>query len=214
MCLDECFPNLSAKDSSELVNIRKIIVDKFEYNSSVFGFPDNADIIGYFQSEKYFKDFRDSLLKEFEFKQEINAEAEKIKNKFQNPLITVHLRLGDYRHLENKHPICSKEYYLNALEQLPKDTTILAFSDEPNLAKETFDLLNRKYELINSNSQYIDMCLMSKCQYHVLANSSFSWWGSWLSNSIKTIAPKNWFGLDKDMPKDWSDIYCKDWVII
>jgi hypothetical protein len=55
---------------------------------------------------------------------------------------------------------------------------------------------------------------MSLCDYHVIANSSFSWWGAWLGESKKVIAPSQWFGESPDMPKNWSDIYCKDWIII
>jgi hypothetical protein len=52
------------------------------------------------------------------------------------------------------------------------------------------------------------------CNYHVIANSSYSWWGAWLSESKKVIAPYNWFGEDDVMPKNWSDIYCKEWMVI
>jgi hypothetical protein len=55
---------------------------------------------------------------------------------------------------------------------------------------------------------------MTLCDYHVIANSSFSWWGAWLGESKKVIAPSQWFGESHDMPKNWSDIYCKDWIII
>jgi len=58
------------------------------------------------------------------------------------------------------------------------------------------------------------MCLMTMCDYHIIANSSFSWWGAWLSESKKVIAPSQWFGAAQGMPKNWSDIYCKDWIIL
>jgi hypothetical protein len=122
--------------------------------------------------------------------------------------------LGDYTNLQDKHPICKKEYYDEALNNLPDDLCIFVFSDNPNQAENIFSSLKRKMVFPETNDKYIDMCLMSLCDYHIIANSSFSWWGSWLSNSKKTIAPSEWFGASPDMPKDWRDIYCNGWKVI
>jgi hypothetical protein len=54
---------------------------------------------------------------------------------------------------------------------------------------------------------------MSFCDYHIIANSSFSWWGSWLSNSKKTIAPKKWFSGELKV-KDTVDLYLPNWEIL
>ena len=48
--------------------------------------------------------------------------------------------------------------------------------------------------IAEGNSTDCDLCLMSLCKYHIIANSSYSWWGAWLAKSEKVIAPKNWFG--------------------
>ena len=58
------------------------------------------------------------------------------------------------------------------------------------------------------------MCTMSLCEHHVIANSSFSWWGAWLSPAKKVYSPARWFGDSPNVPKNWSDIYCKGWKII
>lgn len=213
-CLDEAFKNLSAKDSSGTIQSNQAREHNFTYNAGIFGIKDNTDIIGYFQSEKYFKDYRNDLLKEFEFKDDIKEKAYDIRNITKEPVISMHLRLGDYKNLAGKHPICNVDYYKNALKKLPEDHLIIAFSDEPNIAKEIFDLLGRKYFITETNDQYVDMCLMTLCDYHIIANSSFSWWGAWLSNTKKVIAPSEWFGNSPDMPKNWSDIYCKGWEAI
>ena len=73
--------------------------------------------------------------------------------------------------------------------------------------------LNPRFKFIKSNNIQIDLCLMTMCNYHVIANSSFSWWGSWLANSEKTIAPKNWFGGDC-INHNTQDLYLSDWIII
>jgi hypothetical protein len=55
---------------------------------------------------------------------------------------------------------------------------------------------------------------MNMCDYHIIANSSFSWWGAWLANSKQVIAPKKWFGEDHEMPKIWDSIYCENWITV
>ena len=213
-CLNECFPNLSAKDSSNVIPRHRAQEREFTYNAGIFGIPDHTDITGYFQSEKYFKDYRSDLFNEFDFNQEIKSKATDIRSITKEPVISVHLRLGDYKDLADRHPICPIEYYKEALKELPEDMLIIAFSDEPALAKNVFDSLNRKYFITESKNQFIDMCTMSMCNYHVIANSSFSWWGAWLSNGKKVVAPATWFGNSPDMPKNWSDIYCKEWKVV
>ena len=60
------------------------------------------------------------------------------------------------------------------------------------------------------NETSVDLCLMSMCHYHIIANSSMSWWGSYPSNSRRTVAPKNWFSVDQNM--DTSDKYLDKWI--
>jgi hypothetical protein len=213
-CLPECFPNLSAKDSSQIKNLLTAEERQFTYNAGIFGISDNTDISGYFQSEKYFIDYREHLLNEYSFKKEIYEKAFDMRSLTKNKAISIHLRLGDYIHLQDSHPICSIDYYKEALEQLPDDLLIYIFSDDVQKATQFFNFINRKVVFTESNDKYIDMCLMSLCDYHIIANSSFSWWGAWLSNSKKTIAPARWFGLSSNAPKNWSDIYCRDWIVI
>jgi hypothetical protein len=213
-CLPECFPNLSAKDSSKIKNVNNAQERQFTYNAGIFGIPDNTDILGYFQSEKYFVDYREQLLHEYSFKQEIYQKAADMRALSRNKAISIHLRLGDYVNQQQNHPVCSIEYYEEALKQVPDDLLIYVFSDDVEKATEFFKFINRKVVFTESNDKYIDMCLMSMCDYHIIANSSFSWWGSWLSNSKKTIAPAKWFGDSPNVPKNWSDIYCKGWTVI
>jgi hypothetical protein len=121
--------------------------------------------------------------------------------------------VGDYKILSQNHPICSFDYYQQALELLPKDIPVFVFSDEPVNAMYMLSGLNRN---INSHptDHFTELCLMSMCDYHIIANSSFSWWGSWLSSSNQTIAPAKWFGEAPNMPQNWSDIYAENWKIL
>jgi hypothetical protein len=212
--LPNCFSNLSAKDSSNIIPLYNATERNFTYNAGIFGISDNTDICGYFQSEKYFVDYREQLLKEFTFNDIIYKQALDMRSLTRLPTISIHLRLGDYVNLPNSHPVCSLDYYVEALALLPDDLLIYVFSDNIPEATEFFKFLNRKVVFTETHDKYIDMCLMSMCKYHIIANSSFSWWGSWLSDSKKTIAPSKWFGSSPDMPRNWSDIYCKNWIII
>lgn len=212
-CLDQVFSNLSAKDCSNILPYSQVHESGFNYDSSIFNISDGVDIVGYFQSEKYFKEYREDILKEFSFNLNYKKEASNIRSLITDPVISVHMRFGDYKFLSDRHPICPVDYYRSALELLPKDLIIFAFSDEPELADSILNPLNRK-RLFNNTNQFTEMCLMTMCDYHIIANSSYSWWGSWLSNSKKTIAPSKWFGPSSDMPQDWSDIYCTEWELI
>jgi hypothetical protein len=213
-CLDEVFDKLEADESSGHPIQYRIAEPKFGYNPGLFGIPDHSDIIGYFQTEKYFKDYRNNLLKQFSFKQEIYDRARDIRSLTREPVISIHLRLGDYVGQQHNHPVCSEEYYTEALRLLPDDMMLFVFSDEPKKAEERFSKLNKKMVIPDNTDKYVDMCLMSLCDYHIIANSSFSWWGAWLSESKKTIAPAQWFGSGEGMPKDWRDIYCEGWDVI
>jgi len=213
-CLNEAFDKLSAENSDGHHIQYRISEPKFGYNPGLFGIPDHTDLIGYFQTEKYFVDYRDDILKEFSFKNEIKEKAIDIRSLTKDPVISLHIRLGDYSNLTEQHPICTEEYYKEAIDNLPKDLLFFVFSDDVDEAKNIFNKFNIKTVYPETNYKYIDMCIMSLCDYHIIANSSFSWWGSWLSNSKKTIAPSRWFGSAPEMPKNWSDIYCKDWIIL
>jgi hypothetical protein len=213
-CLPDCFPNLSAKDSSSVRPRYTAMERNFEYNPGIFGVQDNTDIVGYFQSEKYFVDYKNDLLKEFEFNEEIKKAANDIRSLSKKEAISVHLRLGDYVHQQQNHPVCTIDYYVEALNQLPDDLMVFAFSDDNEKAKDLFTSLGRKVVIADTQNKFIDMCTMTMCEYHVIANSSFSWWGAWLSPMKKVYAPARWFGSSPNVPKNWSDIYCKDWIVI
>lgn len=214
LSLDEAFGNLSAKDSSKYLPVHAVNESQFTFNAGIFGIPDSTDIRGYFQSEKYFKDYRNNLLHEFKFKDHILEKATNIRSVTKEPVISLHIRFGDYKGLVNKHPIMTREYYESALDVLPKDLLLVIFSDEPTEAENVFSSIGRPYFLPEAEDQYTNMCTMTLCNYHVIANSSYSWWGAWLSESKKVVAPYNWFGDDPAMPKNWTDIYCSEWKVI
>lgn len=187
----------------------------FDYDCNIWNIPDGCDVRGYFQTEKYFKKYKKELLSsELIFKSNITQIVKNLLDGNDGELISIHVRLGDYTHLKDSHPPCSKEYYEEALSLLPKDANIILFSDDYSNALNLMNSFGINVMLTGTADKFIDLCIMSKCNYHIIANSSFSWWGSWLSNSKKTIAPKQWFGRDPAKPKIWNDIYCDEWTVI
>ena len=84
----------------------------------------------------------------------------------------------------------------------------IMFSDDPEWCHEQDFFAGDRFLVSDSGDNITDMCLMSMCQYHIMANSTYSWWGAWLSNSKDVIAPKLWFGPDGQDPKD---VYVDRW---
>jgi hypothetical protein len=207
--LNECF---QIPETLSNQNYQSINEKKFEFDQDFFdNCPDNVDIIGYFQSEKYFKHIEQEIRQDFTFYDIIyNKCAHYRKYNFSNSeLISLHIRRTDYI-TDTNFECLPIEYYFNALELLPS-TNVMVFSDDPNWCKSHFN--NQRFTISLSKDPYIDLCLMSMCDYHIIANSSYSWWGSWLSKSKKTIAPRNWFCGEFS---NWNtkDLYLSDWTVL
>jgi hypothetical protein len=162
----------------------------------------NLYLDGYFQSEKYFKPIRQQLLNEFEFP-EFDPYNEDLKQQIikSRNSVSIHVRRGDYIKSErilNVHGVLNYSYYQKAIDILNAVFTGLdffIFSDDMKWAKETFKEYNTQFFDHNKgNESWKDMALMSYCKHHIIANSSFSWWGAWLSkNTGYTFAPSRWF---------------------
>jgi len=165
--------------------------------------------VGYFQSEKYFKHRRDEILELFRSDDSFIDEINKYKNLFGN--ISLHVRRNDYVKLyPNIHPPQTIEYYQKALELLPSDLKIVVFSDEIEWCKE--NLIGDRYVFIEE-IDYVSIYVMSMMKHHIIANSSFSWWGAWMSTYEDkiVIAPEKWFG---NSAYNYSDIVPENWIKI
>lgn len=144
---------------------------------------------GYFQSEKYFLDFREDILKDFKFKWELYDDC-----------VSLHIRLTDYVLHKNLHHNISDEYLANAIQFFADMgfKKFMVFSDEINVAKERVnDIVYPNMEFIYSEGkdEETDLYLGSCCRHNIIAASTFSWFQAWLGrNEDKiVIAPKTWF---------------------
>lgn len=189
---------------------------EFTFDPNVFLVPDKTDMFGYFQSGRYFDMCRDSLLKEFKFLSIHEEKANQILAPLNSSIVcSLHVRRGDYKNLSDYHTNLSIDYYKSAIQIIKNNIKVspvnfLIFSDDIDWCKSIF--VNDKFTFVELNDEAAELCAMSKCKVHIIANSSFSWWGSWLSGSPYTIAPKNWFGPRG--PKHWDTIYQQGWMIL
>lgn len=154
--------------------------------------PDNVSLYGYFQTEKYFEHISDSIRQDFIFKDEILTPC---KDAFNfDKVISLHIRRGDYVQKSYYHPLCDMNYYEKALSEFDSNLPVMIFSDDSEWCKKQNLFSSDRFMVSDTDWNLIDLCLMSMCSHHIIANSSFSWWGAWLSNSNYVVAPKKWYG--------------------
>ncbi len=91
--------------------------------------------------------------------------------------------------MSHNHNNLGLDYYEEALTHFDGDRNVVVFSDDPDWCKEQSLFDDDRFLVAEGNINYVDMCLMSLCNAHIIANSSFSWWGAWLANTGKVIAP-------------------------
>ncbi len=175
--------------------------------------PDGHNLYGYLQTEKYFKHIESKIRQDFQFKNNIYNPCKEMMDGVENP-IAMHVRRGDYLTNSENHPPCSPNYYNEAIKHFDTMRPIMVFSDDPDWCKEQF--ADERYLISEGCDELAELCLMSLCEDFIIANSSFSWWGSWLSeNEEKTIiAPSRWFGTGYTAAHDTSDLYCDNWTVI
>jgi len=185
---------------------------QFHYDQEyVKNCPDNINLHGYFQSEKYFKHIEDSIREDFIFKDYI---LEPCVSSFDfDEVIALHVRRTDYVSNSENHPPCDLAYYEKALEHFDVDVPVIIFSDDIEWCKSQPLFESDRFMISDSGDTSVDLCLMSMCHYHIIANSSFSRWGAWLAKSKKVIAPVRWFGTDGNTAKNnTQDLYLPGWI--
>lgn len=205
----------------------KINEQSFSYNELPYINADNILLVGYFQSSKYFEKHSKNIMRLIKLEEQKNTVRLKYGLKVTNT-ISLHFRIGDYKQIQDCHPLMTYDYYYKALTHIASATTItdasastsvLIFCEKENLADisdmvEKFkrDFTSLSFQIINFQaSDWEQMLLMSLCQHNIIANSSFSWWGAYFNTNPDKIVcyPSNWFGPRmkhniKDLcPTDW-----------
>lgn len=173
-------------------------------------------LFGYFQSEKYFSENEKTIRELFSMDKSTSEYlAEKYGHIFDSSkkLVSLHVRRGDYLRLSEFHHVCTLDYYKKAMEKF-SDVMYVVFSDDLMWCKLNLPL-GEGYVFAEGNKDFQDLYLMSLCDHHIIANSSFSWWGAWLNENKekKVVAPRKWFG-PKNAHLNTKDIYCEGWEIL
>ena len=189
----------------------------FHFDEELFKMcPDHVDLRGYFQTEKYFKHIEKEIRSDFTFKDEILNPCKEMIESVENP-IALHVRRGDYIQNSENHFNLPIAYYEAALSKFDANRNVIVFSDDPVWCHDEGIFADDRFIISENEDNRVDLCLMSLCDDFIIANSSYSWWGAWLStNKDKTvIAPSQWFGktgYTKD--HDTKDLIPNDWTII
>lgn len=186
----------------------------FKFDENLFNnMPDGHNVYGYLQTTKYFQHIEQEIREDFEFKNDIYNPCKEMIDSVDNP-IALHVRRGDYLENSDNHPPCPKEYYDEALSRFDSTRKVIVFSDDPEWCGTVFT--DDRFLISEGGDNLADLCMMSLCSDFIIANSSFSWWGSWLSKNPdkKIIAPSKWFGTGYTAAHDTSDLYCDNWEVI
>lgn len=214
--------NLKFKDI-----IEKSFYDKNIINEIISDDTEVINLIGFFQSYKYFKhefnlefNLQNKINQLFGFddkiKQEGNIIIENIHNINQDKtlnLVSIHVRRGDYIKYDDYHVILPMIYYINAIRKIEKeynDVYYVVCSDDINWCKRVFYFIKDKAYFSENNKDIVDMYLMSQCSIKIISNSSFSLLTCYFNRENKgkklNICPSIWFG-NKKINFNLEDIY-------
>lgn len=194
----------------------------FQFDKTVFNTQGDIYFEGYWQSEKYFKKYREDILRIFTLKESIHYKTKQYQQKINNAeSVSLHIRRGDYvtnTHANRMHGTCSVEYYCKAIYFLKNKLSnpcFFVFSDDLVWAKENLSFMDQILfiELEKNTPDHEEMYLMSLCKHNIIANSSFSWWGAWLNQNPNKIViiPQRWF---MDATINTNDLIPKSWICL
>ena len=149
---------------------------------------------GYWQDENYFKDIDHILREDLKIIPPLDQENIKFSKKISSyNSIAIHLRFFDNSNKNNINNVAIS-YYKKAIEKMENmssDTHYFIFSDKPDQVGAISKIINNKMTIIEHNkgedNAYADFWLMSQCDHFIIANSTFSWWASWLNNSPNKV---------------------------
>lgn len=183
---------------------------EFKYNK--IPFINNMHINGYFQSDKYFNNYKNEVFDLFKIDENTDIEIkEKYSSILSNETVSINVRHGiDYRRLNNLFNVLPIEYYNKCIEYFGKNKVFIITSDDVEWCKENFK--NDNCYIVDQDNPLVDLYIQTLCENNIISCSSFSWWGAWLNKNEdkKVIIPTPWFG--SGFNHDTRDIYPENWL--
>lgn len=172
-------------------------------------------LYGYFQSEKYFEKYKQQITEDLKVKIPPTDREKKLLEEIKScNAVGVSMRLGDDYVKSSLLNVCTEDFYYKGMDYIynkNKDVVFYIFSDDIDRAKKQFKF---KYPVryVDGFKDYESLRLMYSCKNFVISNSSFSWWGAYLSSNPDKIivAPSKWYNNSKEK----SDIYLDDMILI
>ena len=179
---------------------------KSEFESGII------DLLGWFQSKKYWEDYESEIRDALQFLPQLVESISSYRSTIDNSYVAVSVRRGDYETNPN-FELLPKEYYLGALKKHFEGFKIVIFTYDFSWCKNNLteipDIL-----FADTLSPIQQLCLMSKFENFVIANSTFSWWGAYLSSAnSKIIRPNYHFSGEKLIKHSWKDYYPDNWIV-
>lgn len=206
------------KSDKNILCVEKV---KFKFDPEVLKCKGNVYLDGSWQSEKYFKDIEKIIRKEFTLKNKPGSESIKLlKSIGGTNSVCIHARRGDYVTNSNTNRFlgaCSVDHYNKCIQVIKKrlqNPHFFVFSDEPNWTENNIKIdAPATYVIHNTiDKGYEDLRLMKNCKNFIISNSTFGWWGAWLSENKNKIilAPEKWLNIDMETP----DLLPDSWIKI
>lgn len=195
----------------------KVYVEKtpYKFEKDILAVRDNTYISGYWQSPKYFSEYREDLLKIFtpQYSQ-ARAALDYIKRVTSCNSVAIHIRLGDYQKLGN---CLELSFYRKAIEFIQTSTSnpvFFIFSDDILEAKRILQNIDGKFIFVSYDSENLtldDFFIMRSCKHQIIANSSYSWWAAWANENPEkiVICPEKGEWSGDFYPESWIKISCQ-----
>jgi Glycosyl transferase family 11. len=209
------------RNSMAALRRKQLVVEPhFQYWPGIIHTPQYCYIIGFWQSDRYFSEVTEQIREDFSFRSVMSVQNSELAEQIKSlNAVSLHVRRGDYANNPKAmatHGVCDLDYYLRAIQNIAmqvRNPHFFVFSDDIEWVRRNLQIdFPRQYVSQNQGAEsYNDMRLMSLCRHHIIANSSFSWWGAWLSHhhDKRVIAPAKWFA---DASVNTNDVAPEGWI--
>ena len=224
-----CYPCISYRLSlltNQLPQRKSVYKEKENapFDTGLFSLKGNVYLDGYWQHIEYFSHTEHEIRKAFTFVDLCGKNADTAALLKHSESISIHIRRGDYLSNPLFSGICTIQYYKRAIHYITdilhkKNILFCVFSDDVKWCQENIHSLLPSDRIIyvdwnTGMESFRDMQLMTYCKHHIIANSSFSWWGAWLNEYPEkiVIAPNKWLNNEKynnPVPKNWIKLSCE-----